>query len=485
VKHACVAMLLAAAVAPAAAQTPQTISLKQAVDEALKNNDRLLNQHDGVQQSDLAVQLARSEFRPKVTPSIAGALGQSDVNSQTYRVDVSKRLMTGAELRVSTGTVSQIPGVDVPDGALHFYGADTTFTLSQPLLRGMGRTVTRRSVTSAEFHRDDAGIQQVLAEQQVAIDVVSAYYRVVSQKSFVNVARQSLERSRRLRDASEAKLEAGLVSQVDALRAQQLVTQADSQLFDAQAAVDDARDQLMVLVGRRPGEVVDVETDVPRIDEEPMDADRAVALALASRLDLKSRSAARQDADRQAQFARNQLLPQVDVNVALTRRETSNSLARSFGFDGYQFATFLTIAAPVDRTAQQVELQTAILDRNRRTREITMLERQIGEEVRRAIRDRDRWIRTMASAETSVGIAERQVEVAQLRYERGLSNNLDVVTAEADLLAAESRRIQARADAAVARLRLRAVMGIFNPRSDVDSAGGVASMAPPASQERP
>ena len=59
------------------------------------------------------------------------------------------------------------------------------------------------------------------------------------------------------------------------------------------------------------------------------------------------------------------------------------------------------------------------------------------------------------------------MEVAQLRYERGLSNNLDVVTAESNLLAAESRRIQALADAAVARLRLRAMLGVLNPRTDL------------------
>lgn len=48
-----------------------------------------------------------------------------------------------------------------------------------------------------------------------------------------------------------------------------------------------------------------------------------------------------------------------------------------------------------------------------------------------------------------------------------LSNNLDVVTAESGLLAAESRRIQALADSAVARLRLRALLGVFNPRTDL------------------
>jgi outer membrane protein TolC len=257
------------------------------------------------------------------------------------------------------------------------------------------------------------------------------------------------------------------VSQLDVLRAQQLVAQAEGQLFDAQAAVDDARDQLLFLMGRKSDGPLDVEAEIPRTDPDTIDVDRAVALALASRLDLKSRSAARADADRQAQFARNQLLPQVDVNLALTRRETSSSLTKSFGLDGYQFATFFTIAMPVDRTAQQIDYQNALLDRNRRAREIETLERQIGEDVRHAVRDRDRLARNLTTAETSVTIARGEVEVAELRYERGLSNNLDVVNAEADLLGAESRRIQALADAAVMRLRLRATLGVFDPRNDI------------------
>jgi len=74
-------------------------------------------------------------------------------------------------------------------------------------------------------------------------------------------------------------------------------------------------------------------------------------------------------------------------------------------------------------------------------------------------------LRGLAAAETSIDIARKEVEVAQLRYERGLSNNLDVVTAEGNLLAAESRRIQALADSAVAHLSLDALLGILNPRN--------------------
>ena len=452
----------------ASAQTP-VLSLTDAVKEALEKNERLVNQGDAVAQADLGLRLARNAFRPKVTPNIFGSFGRTDVSSQTYRVDVSQKLVTGTELRLSTGTASaQIPGeLGDPDSDVLFYNADTTLTLSQPLLRGFGRSVSRRGLTSAELRREEADRQKVLSEQQVAVDVAAAYYRVVSQQAFVDVARQSLLRARRLRDASEAKLDAGLVSQLDVLRSQQLVSQAEMQFFDAQSAVEDARDQLTFLMGRATTTAFVVSADIPRVPTDPIDIPSATAMALANRLDLKSRRAAADDADNQIRFSRNQLLPQVDVNLALTRRETAPSFRDSFGLDGYKFATFFTIAMPVDRTAQQVDYQSALIDRDRRRREAETLERQIADSVKQIVRERDRLIRGVTAAETSVEIGRREVEVAQLRYETGLSNNLDVVTAEGALLQAEGRRIQALADSAVAALRLRAVLGVFDPRTDV------------------
>jgi len=458
-----------------AAPSP-ALSLAAAVNEALVKNERVVNQSDAIAQADLGLRLARNTFRPKVTPNIFGSLGRDDISSQTYRVDVSQKLVTGTELRASVGTVSQI--IPSPlEGDVLFYNADTTFTVSQPLLRGFGRSVARRGLSAAELRREDAARLQLLSEQQVAVDVAAAYYRVVSQQAFVDVARQSLGRARRLRDASEAKLDAGLVSQLDVLRSQQLVSQAEMQLFDSQSAVEDARDQLTFLMGRDKTEPFTVEAIVPRPGLDPIDVTSATAIALANRLDLKSRIAASDDAENQIRFSRNQLLPQVDVNFALTRRETAPGFRESFGLDGYKFATFFTIAMPVDRTTQQVEYQSAMIDRERRRREAETLERQIVDNVKQIVRERERLIRNVAAAENGVDLSRREVDVAQLRYENGLSNNLDVVTAEAGLLQAESRRIQALADSAVAGLRLRAVLGVFNPRTDMSGSTNVLSIA--------
>ena len=93
------------------AQTSPVVTLAQAVDEALVKNDRLVNQHDTIEQASLGVRLARNQFQPKVTPNILGSFGQTDVTSQTYRVDLSQRFTTGTEVRLAVGTAtSQIPG---------------------------------------------------------------------------------------------------------------------------------------------------------------------------------------------------------------------------------------------------------------------------------------------------------------------------------------------------------------------------------------
>jgi outer membrane protein TolC len=473
-----VATFCVVSVAACAAEDRPRLTLAGAVREALQRNERLVDQRDTTEQAVLGLRLARNEFKPKIVPNVLGSFGQTDINSQTYRIDVSQRFTTGSEFRIGVGTATaQIPTVG---DDIHFYNADTTVTFTQPLLRGFGPAVARRPLAAAELRRSDADRQQLAAEQQVALDVASAYYRVVAQQSLIDVAQKSLERSRTLRDASEAKLGAGLVSQLDVLRAQQLVAQAEIQLFDAQTATDDARDHLLILIGRDAGAQIEVEAMMPAAPTEHISSEDAVTAALAHRLDLRSASALAADADRQIAFARNQLLPQVDVNFAYTRRETADTFARSFGLDRFRFATFFTITSPIDRTAQIVDYQNAVIDRDRRRRGVDTMRRRIVEDVQRGLRSRDRLRRLVAAAETAALLSRREVEVAQLRYERGLSNNLDVVSAESNLLTTESRLSGALADSALAELMLRVIVGTLDPRADFSRpAAPDSSLTPP------
>jgi len=469
---ALVSLGLVVAPAPVLAQSPQVLTLKEAVAEALDHNDRIVNQRDLVEQADLGVRLANNNFKAKVTPNILGSFGQTDVTNQTYRVDLTKRFITGTEVRAGVGTsTSQIP----PDRDaaiqedIRFYNADTTLTVNQPLLRGFGPAVAGRPVASAELRRADALRQRTMDEQQVAVEVARQYYRVVAQQMLVTIARQGLERSRKLLEASQAKLEAGLVSQLDVYRAQQLVAQGEIQLSDAQSAIEDALDDLRLTLGRDSDSAVAVGDDIPNVPQAPMTPEDAVQMALARRLDLQSAVAGMDEAARTIAYSQNQLRPQFDASLALTRRETADSLPSSFGLDNFRFATFFTIAMPVDRTPQLIEYQNAMIDRDRRSRDLQTLRKRIAADVKRSLRDTARMSERLRVSDESLQISRREVEVAQFRYERGLSNNLDVVAAEGGLMLAESRRLSALAELALSRLSLRATLGILDVRQDIAS----------------
>jgi outer membrane protein TolC len=97
------------------------------------------------------------------------------------------------------------------------------------------------------------------------------------------------------------------------------------------------------------------------------------------------------------------------------------------------------------------------------------LRTRIADEARRAARAQTRLQQSLEMADTAVEFARKELELAELRFQRGLSNNLDVVNAEANVLAAESRQIGTLAQLAVARVSLRATLGILDPREDFGS----------------
>ena len=98
--------------------------------------------------------------------------------------------------------------------------------------------------------------------------------------------------------------------------------------------------------------------------------------------------------------------------------------------------------------------------------------------IGRTLRQQARLVKSLELADASVDFALKEVEVADLRYQRGLSNNLDVVNAENGLLQAQTQRQQALAELAVARLALHATLGILDPQAVAGDGSAPAGAGP-------
>ena len=443
-----------------AGEAESLLTLREAILVALVENERVVSSFESITQAQLGRALAASAFATRITPNLLGSFGQSDVRNQTYGVGISRRFTTGTEVRMDVGasTFSNQIG--------RFYAADTTLLVRQSLLRGFGPWVGRRDIERADYQLGSAGRQRVLTEQQVAIDVAATYYGLIAGRELVAAARTALENAQQLLEASEAKLEAQLVSQLDVFRARQLLADAEARLFDAESAVEDQSDELRILMSRDLDYEFRVAAELDaRI--EPMEMAAAVGSALRHRIELRDVDAAVDQAERDVRFARHQLLPQFDVSVAMTRRESAETLRAAFGVDRFEPVTFFSVSTPLDRTAENTQLQSAIMERDRRMRERELLRRRIAQEARRAVREQQRLANAVESADTTVEFAEREVALATLRFQRGLSNNLDVVNAQAALLDATTRRLGVLTNVAVSRLTLRATLGILDVRRDI------------------
>jgi outer membrane protein TolC len=439
---------------------PPQLSLAQAVQRALAENARLLAARDDVEQADLSHRLARSAFGPKLTPTVQGSFGRSEVSGQTYRMDFTQQFLTGTNVRGNLGAFSAQNQLGT------FFSSDATVELRQPLLQGFGREATRFGLTQADFRVRDAGRQRVLTEQQVAIDVASAYYGVVAQSLALDVAQNALDRARELLAASRAKLTAGIVSQLDVARAEQFAAEGELQLVDARFGIEDAKDLLRTLLNVDAAYAFSV-TPGPLAPDPVLLPGDPVAIALANRVDYRSAAEAVAQAERAVAVARNRQRPQLDLSLLLTRRDTGDTFGSSFGLDDFDLTTFVGFSMPLDRTNEQIAERTTVLDLRQRQRDLETVERRVVQEVRRASRRQDRLQRQLQLTRTGVDFAAQELDVATLRYERGLANNLDMVNAESNLLAARNREINMLADLAVANLEVLAVLGRLDPRADI------------------
>ena len=451
---------VAAGAQTVASEFPPPLALVDAVGYALAQSDRVLEARTAMRVAGLTEELAQSSFGPKVVPNVRGSLGQADISGQTYGVGFTQLLPTGTRLAGNLAATTNQNQLG------NFTSSDITVQVSQSVLRRFGQDLARRGLDSARGRVFQASGAMRLAEQEVAIDVAAAYYGIAVSETLVRSAQQARQRSEALLQASRGRLLAGRASRLDLLRAEQLVAEADLRRLGASTSFEDAKDQLRGLLNWPPDREFQVVTRIPLPDDLSL-LKEAQGLAVQQRPEIAIARADLEEAEESARFAKGSLLPELNVGLTATRRETADSLGNAFGFDRFRLATFFELATSLDRTPQRVAHQNALVEVARRRRALETLEHQTLLEVRRSARQVATLRDALRLSELRVSLARQELEAATFRYRAGLAGTLDMVSAETNLLTAESGEVSLRADLAVADLRLRATAGVLDPRRDV------------------
>jgi outer membrane protein TolC len=453
---------LAPEAAPAAEPLPPgtpTIALPRAVALALERNFGVLNSADAVATSRLREGVSRAQFYPKLTPSYRRSAGDSALG-----LDAQQKLpWTGGTITASAQWRSSIDPLGATPGPLP-RTSDMRLVLTQPILRGFGPNAAFFDLRSSRRLREGQERSYELGRQTLAVDVARSFYQVVQQRQLLAVARQSLQRSESLRRASEARLQVGLVSKLDVYRAELQASQTQESMVRAEAALEAELERFRTLLGLPPTEPLQPEAVVLPDDVsdvlEPVEV--LTQRALLHRLDLQETRDVVGDARRSASLARQNLLPQLDLNFGVTQLGTGTTFGNAFGAGDRRVSVFLSTSYPLERSSEAASKAAAELDVASRERTLRQRELEIEAEVRGAVRDLARIRKSIELQNKGVEVAEQQRRLATLRYQRGLASNFDVVDAEGSLVVARSALAQLLTDHQVARVILLRATGTLD-----------------------
>jgi outer membrane protein, multidrug efflux system len=402
--------------------------LASAIDEGLENNGTMASAWDRIRQADA---IARQTFAPLVP-------------SASLEMSASSALCDGCTVLPPTFA----PDPDEPD-LLH-NGSALFVAGWQVDLFGRQTAVWRASALESRATKLD----RESAEIAIAGVIAEAYLDVITARLRVSLVEDQVRAQVELLELIGLRYEQGTASGLDVLQQRQALARTEALLPDAVLLGETRSQQLAALVGRGPGQQVDVADALPSIQPMPPTG-RPVDL-LSNRPELMA-SEKRLEAQRARVLnAQLGLLPSVSLQAnagwtALWITERTNDT--TYGFGG-------GVSVPLFAGgARHSAVRQARAARDISTHQYNQSVRDALADVEsRLATDTQKRARLVAVANQEQAARDAYVE-SRNRYLEGLDAYVVVLTAQNAQQTAELTRLQAHRDAIGARIQLHGALG--------------------------
>ena len=425
---------LPSAVLPDNASDPNIVSLTmhEAVHLALKQNPRLIAARLEALESKQTTKVARSAFLPKATVGL---------EEQMLRLNLAT-LIGQESPPYSVGPYSNLQfsaNFDVPIVAVSAWRA-----------------------YQAEKQRENSSRDvAVAAQESIAGLVVAQYLSLLRSKATEQAVQSRIDLATVLLHLANDELTQGTGTSTDALRANVELLVEKENLVRAQAQTRAFSYGLAQVLGLKENQHIFASESLTAADEQVPDEQQLLTDAFETRPDLLSVNALSQAAEYDRKAAESQRLPEIH-------------------FDGYWTQTGRNPAGALPAYAYQAEMKVPIFTGGRITAEsrrarlaaqrvqetVTERRNEITQEIRTALSSLDSAREELQLSTEALRLATRELTESRNRFAAGVTNNIEVITAQNSLAQATDSQIgamydlqQAKADLSRARGRIASEYG--------------------------
>ena len=384
------------------------------------------------------------------------------------------------------------------------YTPSLTLSLSQPLLQNFGLDFATISVRMAEANQEAAQFNYEQNLNDFILQVGSDYWNVVRAEQNLDVAREAYKLAADLVRQNEISLRVGTLAPLDLQEAQSSEASDAAGVYQAENALSVARATLrqdlmlnpshLFLPGQiEPADKPSGAGDV-RSDEE-----QSLEYAMEYRPELASMRQLIRSLLLQVKFAENQTLPQLNFGgqIGLTASAGQTACSETFGistitpnctlptvppmkgirlpypagyagalnnlwsFEFYNYAVVLSFSRPLTNDAAEAALAQAKIQYEQQRLQYRALISQIVLDVENQLSTVSSDIRTAQADKIASDYARESLHAEQERFQVGVATTHDLLQYQEQLVAALGNEVNADANLEVAKLALRHAQGML------------------------
>lgn len=440
----CSAWLLCALPAAAVAQEPLT--LRQAIQLALKQSPEAAAAKAEVDAATAGVSMARTQYLPQVNFTEDISRGNDPV--YVFGTRLRQQRFTQADFSLE----SLNKPAPLGNFATRISGAWTLFDSLQ----------TQKSVHSAALMHKSAASSAQAVDQKVVFEVVRTYQGILYAERQAEIARHELETAEALLNSVDDHVRAGLAVESDRLSAQVSVAARREGLIAAQGDLELAWEQMRAATGT-PHLVSSTLQPIERKTFPRSDLEQELQIAARNRRDLAAVAAAQSAQAAMESAARRSFGPRVS---AYGNWEDDRQSPGGQGGDNWVAGVQIGVdILPFGKRAQlaKEKANKALADANQ-----SAYQQQVRLQVSRAHIQRQTAELSLNTAGTATDQAAESLRVVKNRYEAGLATITDLLRAEDAEREAQNAYWQAVYGNATAYAQLLFATGVLTPEAAED-----------------
>jgi outer membrane protein TolC len=461
----------------------KTLSLKEAVLLAVRNNASLKTAYLERVLDRFRLEYARTEFQPQGSLKLASSTrrdsggqsenpgsdqgtnqgaGQSIKQTSTRHdaaLDLSMALPTGGRINFAWEAVRDAASGNAVSNSGAAQSANTrnlTLQWTQPLLRGAGSEIGLLNLRQAEIAENQARLQLRASVSATISNVINAYRTLIDARAQIGLAQEALQRSRTLEGINQTLVDTGRLGKIELLQTRADIAAGELDVIQAETNADNARLALLKLLDMDLlSDIIPLEAATPAPLRLP-DESEALALAQRQRPDFLALQQGLRAAEIGLQKAKNQRLWQLDLVLGTTRNQQSGADPATARRSN---SAALQLTIPINDRSSQLALSAAQIDSKKVALQLGEMQQALRVEVMNALRNVHNTRRQVALAEQNLNLNRQKLEAELIKLEVGRSSLFQVTSFQQNLKQAEQTRINANTAWANALTQLDLTLG--------------------------